>query len=267
MTLGISSYTFGWAVGVPGHPTAKPLDETALLEKAREHNVHLVQFGDNLPLHTFDEGRLTRLAENARSGRIQLEVGTRGLTLERVAEYARVARTVGARLIRLVIDDIGYHPNKDTISGLLRDCLPFLDGLTLAIENHDRFTAAELRGFIDSAGSDRIGVCLDTANSLGAGEGIDTVIATLAPAVVNLHIKDFRIERLPHLMGFTVTGRPAGRGDLKLPKLLKELRRFGRCRTALLELWTPPEAELAETIEKEALWASESIDYLRQFFD
>jgi len=125
---------------------------------------------------------------------------------------------------------------------------------------------AILRETIDAAGSDRIGVCLDTANSFGAGEGIDTVLAALAPLAVNLHIKDFHIERVPWLMGFWVTGRPAGRGFLDVPALLAQLAPFGRCHTAILELWTPPEAQLADTIAKEAAWAAESLDFLRPLF-
>jgi hypothetical protein len=53
---------------------------------------------------------------------------------------------------------------------------------------------------------------------------------------------------------------------LDLPALLPRLAATGRCSTAILELWTPPEPELADTIRKEARWAGESMEYLRQFF-
>ena len=65
MKLGISSYTFGWAVGVRGYEPAKPLDEHGLLDKCAELGVKLLQVGDNLPLHTFDDARLTSFAERA----------------------------------------------------------------------------------------------------------------------------------------------------------------------------------------------------------
>ena len=120
---------------------------------------------------------------------------------------------------------------------------------------------------IEAAGSDRIGVCLDTANSLGAGEGLESVVAVLGPLTVNLHVKDFSIERVPWQMGFTVTGRPAGAGRLNVPALVEQLAKFQRCRTAILELWTPPEAGLEQTIAKEAAWAAQSIEYLRPLFD
>src|SRR5688572_21746213 len=210
MLLGLSSYTFGWAVGVRGYEPARQLDEHGLLDKCREHAVKLLQIGDNLPLDTFNAARFDRLAQRANEEGVRLEVGARRLTSERVANYAAIARRLGAKLIRFVIDDADYHPKPDAVMAVLRDVVPMLGGLTLGIENHDRFPAATLRSMIEAAGSERIGVCLDTANSLGAGEGLETVVTALAPVTVNLHIKDFHIARVPHLMGFTVEGRPAG---------------------------------------------------------
>jgi 3-oxoisoapionate decarboxylase len=264
--LGLSSYAFGWAVGVNGHIPARPLDELGLLDKARELGVKLLQVGDNLPLHTFDAARLANFAERAAKEGVQLEVGARGLTPEHMTNYVAIAMRVGSRLIRFVIDDANYHPTTDTVAAVLREIAPLLGHLTLGIENHDRFPAATLREMIENAGSERIGVCLDTANSLGAGEGIEAVAAILAPLTVNLHIKDFSIERVPHLMGFNVTGRPAGRGMLKVPALLQQLAPFNRCHTAVLELWTPPEQQLEQTIAKEAAWAVQSVDYLKPLF-
>ena len=266
MQLGLSSYTFGWAVGVPGQRPARPLDEDGLLDQCREHGVKLLQIGDNLPLHDLTTTRLTRLAERAARDGVQLEVGARGLAIQRVADYAAIARRLGAQLIRLVIDDVGCHPDLKSATVLLREVVPLLNGLTLGIENHDRFPAASLRAMIEAVGSDRIGVCLDTANSLGAAEGLDSVVQELGPLTVNLHIKDFHIVRVPHRMGFTVQGQPAGSGSLNLPRLLEQLAPFNHCRTAVLELWTPPEPCLEDTILKEAAWAVQSLQYLKPLF-
>jgi sugar phosphate isomerase/epimerase len=141
-----------------------------------------------------------------------------------------------------------------------------LEGLTLGIENHDRLPVKILRQILVHAGSERIGVCLDTANSLGAGEGLETVLAALSSLTVNLHIKDFHVERMPHLMGFSVSGRPAGAGLLDMPAVLQQLAPFQRCQTAILELWTPPEPRLEDTIAKESSWAGQSLGYLKPFF-
>ena len=267
MKLGLSSYTFSWAVGVPGRLPARPLDELALLNRCAEHDVRLLQVGDNLPLHEFAPTRLDRFAEQASCGGIQLEIGARRLTRERVREYATIARRVNAQLIRFVIDDTDYHPTPENVTAELAACAPFLDGLTLGLENHDRFRAEQLRTLIERAQNPRIGVCLDTANSLGAGEGIEAVAVLLAPLTVNLHLKDFNIERVPYLMGFAVSGRPAGSGMMDVPGLLRMLAPHQRCHSAVLELWTPPDATLALTIEKEAAWARQSLHFLKPFFN
>jgi 3-oxoisoapionate decarboxylase len=266
MILGLSSYTFGWAVGVSGHPPMHPLDEHGLLDMCSRLGVKLLQIGDNLPLQGFDESRLDRLATRAISDRVHLEIGARRLTLANIETHVAIAHRLHAKLIRFVIDDTDYHPTFEAISTVLRHSAPLLDGLVLGIENHDRFPAATLRELIEGVGSDRIGICLDTANSLGAGEGLDSVVRELAPLTVNLHIKDFKIARVPHLMGFTVEGRPAGSGQLDVPGLLKRLAPFQRCESAVLELWTPPEAGLEQTIAKEDLWAAQSLEYLKPLF-
>jgi hypothetical protein len=67
-------------------------------------------------------------------------------------------------------------------------------------------------------------------------------------------------------MGFAVEGAPAGQGLLSVPRLLQKLIPYNRCYSATLELWTPPEAALADTIRKEAAWAEESLAYLQPFF-
>jgi L-ribulose-5-phosphate 3-epimerase UlaE len=115
---------------------------------------------------------------------------------------------------------------------------------------------------VDRSGSDHAGICLDCVNSLGIGEGIDTVLDYLAPHTVNLHVKDFIVKRVSHKMGFVVEGTPAGKGFLNLPRLLEKIMPYGRCNSAILELWTPPAASLEETIKRENDWAVESVRYM-----
>jgi L-ribulose-5-phosphate 3-epimerase UlaE len=102
---------------------------------------------------------------------------------------------------------------------------------------------------------------------MGAGEGFETVSDILIPYTINLHIKDFKIFRVSHKMGFVIEGRPAGQGILNISRLVSTLSERGRCQSAILELWTPPETTIEDTILKEQRWASESIQYLKQLID
>jgi len=262
---GISSYTYGWAIGVPGHEPARPMDEHDLLDQVNEFGLKLLQIGDNLPLHTFDNQRLSRLADRAAAEGVKLEIGARPLTTEMINVYSGIARKLDARLIRFIVDGPDFHPGADAVVKTLRAAVPQLGDLTIGIENHDRFPTKILRQIVDAVTSEQVGVCLDTANSLGAGEGLETVLEALAPVAVNLHLKDFEIRRMPHMMGFTVVGTPLGRGMLDVARVLEQVRLSGRCRTAILELWTPPETCIEDTLAKEAAWAAESIARLKKY--
>ena len=81
--------------------------------------------------------------------------------------------------------------------------------------------------------------------------------------MVNLHLKDARIQRLSHNMGFRVEGTPAGQGMLDIPGIIEGVRRLERPCDAILELWPPPEEDIAGTVEKEQVWVRESVRYLR----
>ena len=276
MQLGVSTYTFPWAVGVPGQMPAQPMSALALLHYAASREIGAVQFGDNLPLHTLSDDVRRQMQEVAASQKITIEVGTRRLTAETVATYLPLARQFGSPFLRMVIDDADYHPSQSEVIQVIQSLLPdFRQAqVILAIENHDRFPVASLERIIQVTDPEWVGVCLDTANSLGAGEGIQEVVSVLAPYTVNLHIKDFTIERLSHKMGFSVAGCPAGQGMLNIPWLIKEINKHQRCATATLEVWSSPvgnsvetpvdsQNDLQATIEREKAWAEASIHYLQ----
>ena len=268
MQLGISSYAFGWAVGVAGFPPPSPFNEQDLLEFARTSGVRVIQLGDHVPLHAFEPARIAALRDSANRDGFTLEIGARGLTAEHLNRYLALARELHSPLIRFVIDGPEYEPGPDRVAAIVRDAIPLLAmaNVTLGIENHDRFPARVLRSIIERIGSSHVGICLDTANSLGAGEGIGHVLDQLAPFTVNLHVKDFVITRVPYAMGFTVSGRPAGQGMLDVPALRDAVAAHGRCRSAILETWTSPEPIVTATIAKERRWAEDSIAYLKPLF-
>ncbi|GAB4540419.1 MAG: sugar phosphate isomerase/epimerase [Anaerolineae bacterium] len=265
MRLGISSWTYSWAIGVPGHPPEHPLDALALLDKATSLDVHVVQIADNLPLDRLSPAALDTLERRAAELDVQIEVGTRGIGHDNLRTYLQLAQRLKSPILRVVIDTADHHPDQDEVVVILKEIIPEFEraGVCLAIENHDRFKARSLAQIVERIGSRYVGICLDTVNSFGALEGPEAVLEALGPLVVNLHVKDFTIFRANHSMGFTIEGRPAGQGRLNVPWLLEKLATFGLEVNAILELWTPPEATLPATIEKEDAWAITSIRYLR----
>ena len=266
MRLGISTYTYGWAVGVLGDRPNEPFDEQRLLDRANAFGVRLVQFGDNWPLHELSIEQIDTLRQRANETGITIEVGARRLTDAHLDRYIDLTHRLNSRLLRFVIDERQYEPGVNDVVSLLRNALPRLEqtGITLGLENHDRLLAREFADIVEHVGSTHVGICLDSVNSMGVGEGLVEVVRTLAPYTVNLHLKDFGIRRLPHQMGFQIDGRPAGQGLLNVPWLVEQVGQYGRCQTAILEQWVVPEPDRAATIAKEAAWAVESMNYLQQ---
>lgn len=266
MKLGIGTYTYAWAVGVPGWPPAQPLTASGLLERAVALGVSVVQYCDNLPLTALPPRELDALVAVARERGLALETGTRGLAEAELLAQLGVARRVDAPFVRVVVDGPDDHPTPDETVARLAPLVPrFADaGVRLAIENHDRFPTRTLVEVVERLGAGHVGICLDTVNSFAALEGPEVVVERLAPHALNLHVKDFTITRVNGQMGFAVEGAPAGQGRLAVPWLLRQLEAAGRDVNAILELWTPRASSVEETIEREAHWAAASVAYLRQ---
>ena len=265
MNIGISSYTYTWAVGVPGSAPLNALSAFGLVDKASQLNVAVVQIADNLPLHKLCTSELEKLSEYAQSKGISIEVGARALTPNNLSTYLSIAALFHSPILRFVIDGTAYQPDVDTVVGIIKQQLAQMEkeNIALALENHDRLHSSMFKQIIETINHPLVGICLDSVNSMGIGEGLESVVENLAPHTVNLHVKDFSVRRVHHKMGFVVEGTPAGEGMLRLPWILEMIKPYGKCSSAILELWTPPEQHLDATIAKENRWAKESIKYLK----
>ncbi len=269
MKTGISTYTYTWAIGVPGSEPEIPMSVMALIRKAASFDVDCVQLADNLAPNGTDKSELAAIRRFAGRQHVQIEIGGRGLTEENLHHHIRMAAFFGSPIVRMVIDGPDYYPETDTILSVIRNSRQELEsaGIILAIENHDRLHAHTFGDIIEKSASSNVGICLDCVNSMGIGEDIETVLNCLAPYTVNLHIKDFCVKRVPHKMGFIIEGTPAGQGLLNLPRIIEKLQHYGRCTSGILELWTPRLESLRETIHLEDVWARASVSYIKQILN
>jgi sugar phosphate isomerase/epimerase len=219
-----------------------------LLDWAAEHDVDTIQFCENLPW-PFD-----RLIPEG----INIETGCRGIG-DHLLSHLELATRTQSPFVRLVIDDRDDHPSLEEAIERLK---PFAqqfrnNGVILAIENHDRFPAANLRAAVEELGTDAIGIVLDTANSLGCLEGTETVVTHLGPVTVNLHVKEVTAIRKPDMLGFDIIGAPLGEGQIAWPAVISQLPNL---RSATLEQWVPPSHD---ALVKELRWASQGIQILK----
>lgn len=268
MKLGIGTYCYMWAIGFKfGDKEAKPkqpMTQMGLLERARDLGVHLVQYGPNLSLTPLSDRELDELVQCAQAWEIEIELGTRGLETEHLARHVEIAKRTGARLIRTIPEIGGKGIEAAEIPPYLHAIAPLLEkeGVKLGLEN-GKIPCRELAAAIDQGGSRQVGVVLDMVNSLAVPEGWREVTEVLAPYTICLHHKEFIVQRVWYMMGFTVEGRPAGQGQLDTPWLLQKLDAAGAKYNVILEVWPPEEPSLEDTIATEDRWVRESIPYLR----
>lgn len=265
--LGIGSYTFPLAIQTKNIAYSMSLHQ--LLETAHAYELQTVQIADNHPLHLLTKEELISLGQRAADLGIDLEVGTRRLEEDHMLRYIEIAELLNSKFLRVVIDDVNFEPKKEVIIHTLQKLLPHLEkaGISLAIENHDRFQASDYADIIESTNSEWIGICLDTANSLGAGEGINEVLDRLWTYCLNLHIKDITITRVPTNMGFNVRGCPAGEGIINIPELIGKVQNNGKLISITLEQWTEDKGGEELQMREERKWVDKSIKYLKKLID
>ncbi len=267
MELGIGSYTFTWAVGIPGRLPEKRLSALNLLDEAIRLNVRVVQICDNLPFLDLPPAEVRTFAEKAKENDLIIEWGTRGLNREVIKRNLELCQAFRCPFLRVVIDQAGDEPSAEEAMERLGELLPDVEsaGVKLAIENHDRFPVATLASMVEQLGSNRVGITLDTVNSFGAVETPEMVVNALGCYTMCLHVKDFTIRRPSHQLGFLVEGCAAGSGQLDVPWLLESVKRSSpHPFNVILETWVTPSDSLDETIARERRWANEGVAYLKQ---
>src|SRR6476660_3552559 len=139
MRLGISSYTFIWAAGVPGYePPRKKLTHAELLQKASDLRVQVVQIADNMPLDLLSAREIDQLAGGAQERGLSLEMGACGFERKHLERYLGLSVRVHSPLLRVVLDTPGVHVTTDEAVSVLKQVLPEFQrqNVCLAIENH-----------------------------------------------------------------------------------------------------------------------------------
>jgi sugar phosphate isomerase/epimerase len=195
---------------------------------------------------------------------LRIEIGTRGVEPAHLLRYLKLAVSFDAMLLRTLTDSVEEQTSLEQAEERILEVLPEFEaqGVMLGLENYEKHSCRELADLVRRLESSHVGICLDTVNSLGALETPEVVVETLAPLTVNLHIKDFVIERVPQMMGFAVSGAPAGTGKLGIPWLLEQMPPNKNV-SAIPEQWPPLREPVGETVAMEEEWAERGIQYLR----
>jgi 3-oxoisoapionate decarboxylase len=263
--IGIGSWTYPWAVGtVRDRQPQQPMSPSGLVRQAAELGVKVVQIADNLPLDELTTAELKDLRKLSQDYGIDLQVGTRGIGHSHLLKYLEIALQLEAKLIRTMENSQGLPAPISEIEKNVSLVLPeFVQaGVSIALENYEAYSTNDLAHLVNAINNPKLGICLDVVNSLGALESTDQILDNLASLTINLHLKDFTIQRLDHLMGFVLLGKPVGQGKLPLERIFKRLAQFHHRPDVIIELWTPFTKTLEETLALERTWATESLHHL-----
>lgn len=241
--IGLGSYSFFWR-----HRAGLTLEQA--LRETAELGVAVFQICDYPAIEDTDLVSVRALAE--RLG-IRLQVGTRGTEPEHLRRYLRIAKTLGAELLRSMVNS----PSAGAHLDLLGDDLA-RTGVPLALETYEQIPTADLVALVE--GREGVGVCVDPANTVPLLEDPSAVIALTAPHVLNVHVKDFAFSRAEGWVGFSLAGTTLGDGLLPLDALLAATKGA----TRIIEHWLPWQGDAAKTSALERDWTRHSIQVLRE---
>jgi sugar phosphate isomerase/epimerase len=154
--------------------------------------------------------------------------------LARFEAEIRTARRAGAVIVRTTMFPGRRYETFDSLDAFRRAAdraafslslaapIVVRHGVRLAVENHKDLRADELVALLKRIGSDHVGTCVDTGNSMALLEDPMEVVEALAPWAVTTHFKDMGVEEFER--GFRIAEVPLGAGVLDLPRIIRTLR-------------------------------------------
>ncbi|MCJ8150808.1 sugar phosphate isomerase/epimerase (plasmid) [Shinella sp. H4-D48] len=261
MKLGLGSYAFRWSIGIKDLRPAKPMTAMEVLEIAHQHGLSLVQYADNLPLDRLTAEDHLALKARADSYDMTLELGTQSFDAEELARYIPIGERIGSKILRVALDAEDALIPIPELAAQIRELLPDgkRAGLRFAIENHFNYPSPRMVALLDAVSDEALGVCLDVANSICAGEWPITTVKMLAPYTINLHLKDYDITPDPYGVGFGIHGTPLSEGRAEIEEILAMLTHCPDDMSVILEHWLPQSGDMEETRQMEHVWLGRTV--------
>ncbi len=203
-----------------------------------EHCRRLGAGGVQISIPAGDEAYLAKLRRQAEACGLFIEAsGSLPRTDSDVASFeaaVRAAKSAGAAVMRIPIGGRryeqfdsaqGYRTFAQRADDSLARAAPVAERhrLRLAIENHKDFRVPEMLAMLKRIGSEWVGVCVDTGNSIALLEDPMEVVRAYAPLAYSVHLKDIAVCEDEE--GFLLDDVPLGDGFLDLAGMIETLRR------------------------------------------
>jgi sugar phosphate isomerase/epimerase len=260
--IGLGTYAFVWQ---HSERAPEPLTLRGAFEATRALDVDLFQICDYAPLEHMSERELREAAASALDLGITVQLGTKGITPERLHRFLQLAEVFDARLVRSMLSGPEGMPTLADAETWLLEAMPAFEsaGVTLALETYEQVATADLVELVWSVSSERLGICLDPANVVARLEQPAACAEACTELVANVHAKDFAFHRREGWVGFEYSGAPLGTGQHDYPRLLETVRPRERGIDEIVEHWLPWQGDAETTLHREREWTRTAVDYLR----
>jgi sugar phosphate isomerase/epimerase len=192
-----------------------------------------------------------------------LDCGRDDEALDDLVHHIAVARRIGATVMRIVggnasCRQFGVEETIGRLTPVLHRAYLEAEaqGVKLAIENHNDFTARELLRLLDRVSSSALGVTLDTGNAIRVHDDPIEATRILAPYAFATHLKDIAVHRGSPVEFSFWRSCPVGQGIIDIPAIIWELRqaRYDGALTVEIDLVHPRWDRLPEeTIVRESV--------------
>jgi sugar phosphate isomerase/epimerase len=189
-------------------------------------------------LESLEDGYLTAVREKATSKFLRVQLGTwsvcptskafkpnRGTADEHLALAIRAAKALGSPVIRVVLGtwedrltDGGIERHMESLLGVCARAKSLAVGsnVKIAIENHaGDMHSTELAKLVETAGTDYVGVNLDSGNALWTLEDPIDNLRNLAKYVVTTSLRDGAVWEIPDGAAVAWTAMGEGQMDLR----------------------------------------------------
>lgn len=212
------------------------------LEYCASQGVQLVHFSEPRFLGSLEDCHLRQVRSAADHLGLAIEIGMlsicptsglfdprQGSPAEQLRRMIHAACVIGSPLVRAVLGNRNDRRSPIPMQAHIENTVRVLQsvredalaaGIRIAMENHGGDLAArELKFLVEEAGTDFVGVCVDSGNlPLTFDLPLDG-LELLAPYALTSHIRDTRVWRTD--AGFAVQWVPAGEGNVGLDEFLR----------------------------------------------
>jgi sugar phosphate isomerase/epimerase len=212
------------------------------LDFCAAHDVRVAHFSEPRLIGSLDRAHLERVRAHADALGIALEIGmlsicptsgifdpAQGTADQQLARVIDAAVIAGSPLVRCVLGNTFDRRTPGGIERHIEETLKVLhrvrsravdSGVKIAVENHSGdMQARELRMLVEAAGTDYVGVCIDSGNASWALEDPHLTLETLAPYVLTSHMRDSAVWNSPE--GVVAQWTRMGEGNVDLARYVR----------------------------------------------